>query len=50
MRDAFLLAYGGLGWSFSETRSLTLERRREFVEALEMQIEFEKGEGRKASG
>jgi len=39
---AFFLAYGGLHWEFSETRSLPLETRRQFVEALERQLEFER--------
>lgn|GEM_PF-3247508 len=44
IRDAFFLAYGGLHWSFSETRALPLSVRREFVEALERQLAFEREE------
>ena len=44
VRDAFFLAYGGLHWGFSETRALPLSVRREFVEALERQLAFEREE------
>jgi len=40
--DVFFLAYGGLHWGYSETRSLTLRVRRQFVEALERQLDFER--------
>ncbi|GAB4567944.1 MAG: hypothetical protein Tsb0017_28370 [Geothermobacteraceae bacterium] len=40
--DAFFLAYGGLHWGWSETRSLPLRVRRQFVEALERQLDFER--------
>jgi hypothetical protein len=40
--DAFFIAYGGLHWSFSETRSLPLKVRRQFVEALSRQLDFER--------
>jgi hypothetical protein len=40
----FFLAYGGLRWSYTEVRSLPLRVRREFVEALERQLAFEREE------
>jgi hypothetical protein len=40
--DAFFLAYGGLHWGWSEVKALPLGVRREFVEALERQLEFER--------
>ncbi|HNY26997.1 MAG TPA: hypothetical protein PLA90_14190 [Candidatus Sumerlaeota bacterium] len=42
MSDAFFLAYGGLHWGWAEVRSLPLATRRQFVEALERQLEFER--------
>ena len=44
MSDAFFLAYGGLHWGWSEVKMLPLGVRREFVETLERQLEFEKAE------
>ena len=38
---AFFLAYGGLHWGYREIVSLPLGVRREFVEALERQLEHE---------
>ena len=40
--DAFFLAYGGLHWGIQEIRSLPLATRRQFVEALERQLDFER--------
>ena len=42
MRDAFFLAYGGLHWSYTAVRDLTLSQRAYFVEALTRQLAFEK--------
>jgi hypothetical protein len=38
------LAYGGLHWGYAETKALPLRVRREFVEALERQLAFEREE------
>jgi hypothetical protein len=40
--DAFFLAYGGLHWGWDEIRAMPLATRRQFVEALERQLEFER--------
>lgn len=42
LSDAFFLSYGGLHWSFQEVQALPLRVRREFVETLERQLEFER--------
>jgi hypothetical protein len=42
MQDAFFLAYGGLHWGFEDIRRLSLNRRVEFVAALERQLEYER--------
>ena len=44
VNDAFFLAYGGLHWGWSEVKGLPLGVRRQFVETLERQLEFEKSE------
>ena len=44
MSDAFFLAYGGLHWGYGEVARLPLRVRRQFVETLERQLEFEKTE------
>lgn len=44
----FYLAYGGLGWGYSEIESLPIALRRRFVERLEMQLECEREEIEKA--
>ena len=46
-RDAFFLAYGGLGWGYADVAAMPVRTRREFVEALERQLEFERREAEK---
>ncbi len=40
--DIFFLAYGGVGWSYWDILALPIRIRKEFVERLKKQIEFEK--------
>jgi hypothetical protein len=42
MNDVFFLAYGGLHWSYRDVLAMPIRVRRQFVEILQNQIEFEK--------
>ena len=45
--DCFFLAYGGLRWGFAEVMAMPRSVRRDFVERLKRQREFEQEENSK---